>query len=148
MNYMKEVAQMLGVELGEEFKIKHDHFKYKITEKGLERFDSYDNRWYLVAPTLVELLLGDSKIIKLPKPILDDAEKEYLSNVIKPFRNRVLYIKKEPYTLGENDFEFIRLRYRDIDTKTIGLLFPMFKKGTMYKGMELDKEYSVDELGL
>ena len=28
------------------------------------------------------------------EPILDDIEREYLSNVIKPFRNRVVYIAK------------------------------------------------------
>ena len=148
MNYMKQVAQMLGVELGEEFKIKSDHFKYKITERGLERFDSYDNCWYLVAPTLVELLLGDSKIIKLPKPILDEAEKEYLSNVIKPFRGKVKYIVKR----NENESEYKSEYFESIRVVFEGsywtLFFPYFEKGTMYKGMELDKEYTLEELGL
>lgn len=74
-----------------------------------------------------------------PKEILDDKEKEYLSYVIRPFRDRVKYIKK---MLG-NDF-FIKINltnYEEID-------FPYLKKDTMYKGMEIDKEYTLEELGL
>lgn len=145
MNHMKEVTHMLGVELGEEFKIKSDHFKYKITERGLERFDSYDNCWYLVAPTLVELLLGDSKIIKLPKPILDDVEKEYLSNVIKPFRDSVISICKH----NLRGYEYVcTIFYDKFYCNKNCFSLPLFEKGTMYKGMELDKQYTLEELGL
>lgn len=145
MNRMKEVAQMLGVELGEEFKIKYDHFKYKITERGLERFDSYDNRWYLGAPTFVELLRGDCKIIKLPKPILDDVEKEYLSNIITPFIDKITYIRKNTYS---NNTEYIDIGYCESNKVEYNIEFPLFKKGAMYKGMEANKTYSLEDLGL
>lgn len=79
--------------------------------------------------------------IKAKKPILDDVEKEYLSNVIKPFRNRIKYIKK---IQSANYGEFINLTFFNSDF----MLFPHFEKGTMYKGMEPDKKYTLEELGL
>ena len=69
--------------------------------------------------------------------ILDDAEKRYLSAVIRPFRDKVRYIKKC------EDFIYITFEYGigDMD-------FPPFEKGTMYKGMKPDHKYSLKELGL
>lgn len=72
------------------------------------------------------------------KEILDEKEKEYLSAVIKPFRDRIEYIKK---------VKDIR-EYIAIYLKNERLNFPYFDKGTMYKGMELDKKYTLKELGL
>lgn len=76
------------------------------------------------------------------EPILNDAEKEYLSAVIKPFRNRVDYIMKEENICSSTEFIYIDLSGGDIAD------FPNFKVGTMYKGMELDKSYTLQELGL
>lgn len=74
--------------------------------------------------------------------ILDEAEKKYLSGIIAPFRNKVKYIEKFGCTLTSNEeFISINLGNEDID-------LPNFKSNTMYKGMEVDKEYTLDELGL
>lgn len=82
------------------------------------------------------------------EPILNDTEREYLSAVIKPFRNRVNYITKEDYITKEETFdspmEFIHIDLSDGDIAD----FPNFKANTMYKGMELDKSYTLQELGL
>lgn len=75
-----------------------------------------------------------------PKPILDDKEKEYLSNVIRPWKKRIKIIAKH----GTGRYEWIVI----INKNGENMILPSFKKGTMYKGMELDKEYSLDELGL
>lgn len=74
------------------------------------------------------------------KPILDNEEKEYLSVVITPFKDKVKYIAK----YGDSRLEFISI-------KLVGdsaMLFPYFNKNTMYKGMELEKQYTLKELGL
>lgn len=74
------------------------------------------------------------------KEILDDKEREYLSNVIRPFRDKVEYIIK---------FDLLPEEYISIclpEHETIDL--PCFKRGTMYKGMEIEKEYTLEELGL
>lgn len=76
------------------------------------------------------------------EPILNDAEKKYLSAVIKPFRNRVDYIMKEENICNSTEFIHIDLSGGDIAD------FPNFKVGTMYKGMEIDKSYTLQELGL
>lgn len=74
------------------------------------------------------------------KEILDEEEKEYLSNVIKPFRDKVEYICKEPYI----NKEFIKITIKNDSS----LCFPYFMKETMYKGMEANKKYTLKELGL
>ena len=81
-------------------------------------------------------------IYEAPKEILDKEEKEYLEAVIRPFKKKVLYIKR---CQGGIDYEFIGIRYKTQSTATA---LPHYKNNTMYKGMELDKEYTLEELGL
>lgn len=75
-------------------------------------------------------------------PILDDAEKRYLAGVIRPFRDRVTSICKSKSITSNREFLTIRVSKYDL----CGL--PWFEGGTMYKGMERDKEYTLEELGL
>lgn len=75
--------------------------------------------------------------------ILTDKEKAYLSAVIKPFRKDIKYIVKRYFVLNSLKSEYIYIRLRNDD-----LSFPNFKVTTMYKGMELDKRYTLKELGL
>lgn len=77
----------------------------------------------------------------VPK-ILDDVEKAYLSVVINPFRHRVQYIKKmNKYCSYDKEFLYIAITDEN-------LIFPLFEKGKMYKGMEANKRYTLEELGL
>lgn len=144
-NKMNEVAKLLGVELEEEFKIYGFRCGYKLTNDGLMYWSYLDSKW-LISTFLKELLTGELKIIKLPKPILDEKEKDYLSNVIKPFRKNIITIRKNHGC----EYEYIQICiYRSSDI--VGceeISFPYFNKGEMYKGMELDKEYTLDELEL
>ena len=151
---MEEVAKLLGLELEEEFIIEGYRIKYKLSKEGL-MFWSIPLQDWVLSSIIGELLSGERKIIKLPKPILDDVEKEYLGNIIKPFRNRILYIaKSETVKTYDNPnpkiYECIYIMYRDSSKKKnpFYMGFPCFEKGTMYKGMELDKEYTLAELGL
>lgn len=72
--------------------------------------------------------------------ILDYAEKKYLSEVIRPFREEVVAIEKLEVPAGK---EYILILLKDD-----GMHFPCFKKDTMYKGLELEKRYTPEELGL
>lgn len=76
-------------------------------------------------------------------PILDEKEREYLIAVIKPWRYKVISIAKYEY----NTFEFIQIRL-DGDGDEYGVELPNFKRGTMYKGMELNNAYTLEDLGL
>ena len=79
--------------------------------------------------------------------ILDDAERRYLSAVIKPFRDKVLSIKKSSGLYASHYFDEISVYYESFG-HDLCFDLPPFEKGTMYKGMELDREYKLEELGL
>lgn len=73
--------------------------------------------------------------------ILTDKEKTYLSAVIKPFRERTIFVKKVCCMNDEKEFIYVEFGSNCFT-------FPFFTKGTMYKGMEYGKEYTLKELGL
>ena len=89
-------------------------------------------------------------IAELYEPILDIEEKAYLEVVLRPFKDRVESVcKKVINSSVEGNIEFLTSvaesawrGHKDYFS------FPTFKAGTMYKGMELDKEYTLKELGL
>lgn len=95
------------------------------------------------------------RIIKIEEPnyttvyeykpeILDEAEKRYLRRVIRPFRDKVKHVEKVVFPDGDarisveiegnSAFDYMRL--------------PYFKEDRMYKGMEANKQYTLEELGL
>lgn len=88
----------------------------------------------------VKRLTKYETIYKREEPILDDKEKEYLSSVIRPFRDKVEYIAKR--RVSESQYIFIRLKNGEY------IALPNFKEDTMYKNMELQKNYILKELGL
>ena len=144
-NVMSEVAKLLGVELEEEFIIEGYRLKYKLSNNGL-MFWSYTSQDWVLSSIIGELLTGDVEIVKLPKQILDKKEKEYLSNIIKPFRKHIITIRKIEYY----NYEFIEIViYRTDEGVSCEIIsFPYFNKGKMYNGMEINKEYTLKELGL
>lgn len=77
------------------------------------------------------------------KDILDETEKRYLYNIIRPFRNKIIYIVKYSYSIGE----YISICYKDTNKIRCFINLPSFKPNTMYKGMKIDKEYTLNELG-
>jgi hypothetical protein len=67
-NLIPKIAKMLGVELGEEFKIKgYDGLIYKLTDAGLEltTVDGQKTKWFDHG-ALNSLLKGKLEIVKLP----------------------------------------------------------------------------------
>lgn len=75
--------------------------------------------------------------------ILTDEEKAYLSAVIKPFRKDVKYIVKFKRYSDQKEYIYMTMK-KDDDYCTL----PIFEKETMYKGMEVDKKYTLEELGI
>ena len=74
--------------------------------------------------------------------ILTEKENAYLSAVIKPFRKDVECIEKlNPSCL--NGKQYLRIELIN-DYFTL----PIFAEGTMYQGMEANKRYTLEELGL
>ncbi len=79
------------------------------------------------------------------KEILDKVEKEYLENFLRPFKEEVKEITKIKKAFSFQN-EMLHIGLKDIGSYDI--ILPEFKKGTMYKGMELYEAYSLQELGL
>ena len=106
------------------------------------------NRLKFNAPKIssykIERPMKYETIYEAPKQILDQKEKEYLENVIRPIKNRVNSIAKSYAILTQCKKEEIVINY---DNK-YGSCLPHFTKGTMYKGMELNRKYTLKELGL
>lgn len=76
------------------------------------------------------------------KLVLDDIEKKYLSDVIRPFKHNVRNIRKSRCS-GQYFIEINMVHAYD------RVCLPNFStKSGMYKGMELNKLYTLEELGL
>lgn len=74
-------------------------------------------------------------------PILTEKEHNYLSSIIKPFRDKVTYIGMFP----EGDYKsFIEI---GIDGD-LEIALPSFPNNRMYLGMKMDKKCTLEELGL
>lgn len=89
----------------------------------------------------MEMMIGWLEEEYVPD-ILTDKEKAYLSAVIKPFRKRIEYIEKTDnyYVNGK--------QFLCIGSADDYCCLPFFEKETMYKGMEANKRYTLEELGL
>ena len=82
------------------------------------------------------------------EPILTKEEKEYLSNVIKPFKNRVCYIIKYTNLCALNE-EYIQICVKSYNNELDeDINLPIFVEGSMYKNMKKVHRYSLKELDL
>lgn len=137
-----------GNEYGSEYYVKNMNFKgfRKIKER------SYNGKFVIICDSdfpyhYTKEMIAEVKrptkyetIYKRKNPILDEKEKEYLGNVIRPFRDRIICIvKKDDFS---DYYITILVKYDD------PIYLPTFKKDTMYKNMKVDKEYTLEELGL
>lgn len=81
--------------------------------------------------------------------ILDPEEKEYLGNIIKPFKSRATSIRKAHSMIRDKYYETIEIYVKSLvlHYKYEVIVLPVFKT-PMYKNMEINKEYTLEELGL
>lgn len=128
--------------------------EFEIDEDNLDKI-GLDCKWVFFPEDIVKKVSG-TFFKKLPndftgtidvvngyigKPeILDEEEKRYLEGVIRPFKDKVECIIKNS---EDHTRAFIEIRL-----KSEYICLPYFKANTMYKGMELDKVYTLEELGL
>ena len=74
--------------------------------------------------------------------ILTDEEKACLKKIIKPKRDSVIFIRKTAFLKGtENEFT-------NIVIATKGTLEAVVTPGMPFEGMKLEREYTLEELGL
>lgn len=90
---------------------------------------------------IVKIYSAEYKMVFSKEEILDEAEKKYLADVIRPFKSKVRSVCKMASIYSNK--EFINIQLRDEN-----FTLPYFKKGTMYKEMQTGKRYTLEELGL
>ena len=140
---MKIKLRDMTFEQYEEWRAKKCFFCESCIFKNVKCYHHNDNVWIKHKDLYSDKFLDQE--IEIDVPILTDEERRYLSAVIKPFRSRVKTITKT-YLECFNDFEWLVLEMIEDGNDTSN--FPFFKKGTMYKGMEANKKYTLEELGL
>ena len=108
---------------------------------------SYSNNrnWFKNKDLYTNEFLNQEIEIKAPS-ILDEREKEYLSTVIKPFKNIVKSISKSNVANGLYEYISIETVHPLAGTEFIS--FPLFKTQTVYKKMKRRKKYRLEELDL
>lgn len=115
---------------------------FKAVEMAEEKFEEYfaelqDSSQKIFA----ELQDSLQKIFDCEHPDLAEKERSYLFSIIKPFRDRVIYIGK--FTEGDDtDKSFIEI---GIDGD-LEIVLPSFAKNQMYLGMKEDRKYALKEL--
>lgn len=89
----------------------------------------------------VERPIKYETVFERKKEILDEAEKKYLAEVIRPFRKDIMFISK----IGFDGEEFLKI---DFKRPANSFSLPFFEKNSMYKGMKVDQKYTLKELGI
>ena len=80
--------------------------------------------------------------------ILNKEEKEYLSAFIKPFRDKVISISRKIYTIIGSCLNYQITYFINIEVDKEFVIYGFQTQNNMYKHMELDKKYTLEELGL
>ena len=140
IKYAKEIQQMLNQEYFEcsLWNIRNGKRASEDCRHIPESFDPVSGRDEFCKKCLCESLEWLNQEYK--DPILDDVEREYLSAVIKPFRKKISYIRKS---------EDLRKKYiKIVLCNGDSMYFPYLANDEMYKGMELGRNYTLEELGL
>lgn len=78
--------------------------------------------------------------VQFRKDVLDETERKYLKAVLSPFRNRDVRVIKA----RRGSFDYLIIGFGDEDD----IEFPDFPRETMYNGMRLYHEYTLEELGI
>ena len=86
--------------------------------------------------------------IEVPE-LLTKEEKAYLENFLKPYKYRIFYIKKALNPFGDEYLYLIgNIGAFNSDYSSRGFILPMPGDKEYFKGLELNKKYSLLELGL
>ena len=150
---MKTIGDLLNfykVEMGKRYKITQTSLKLPessifTVEKMREYYGGLGLKFEGSSKTYAMHMLNECDYEEVKSPILDDIEREYLQHYVMDnpaFKGKVLEIVK----FAEEDKRGFLVIYilPDGDAQVL----PYFPLDAMYKGMELEKDYTPQELGL
>lgn len=103
----------------------------------------YSQRYFKTVKDFVDFLS-----LPVEEEKLDNVEKRYIKDFIRPFRDDIRYIQKisSPLYIIQPKEQIKIVYYKS--GKTGEILLPPFPKDSMYKGMKLYREYTLEELGI
>lgn len=129
----------------------------KLIKCSVKRYEN-ENRWRYEKDfvKMEDKYKTLGKITKIEEPtyqtvyetkvdILGEAEKRYLKQVIRPYKN-IKSIAK--YIYPGRRIASIMITILDLDNEDWTFTLPPFKVGNMYKNMKDNKIYTIEELGL
>lgn len=129
------------------WKGKYAEYYVKLNKDSDVLFDIYCTRTKSTVRATLEIsllsMLSNDWLVYTP-PVLDLYEARYLRSVITPFKEAVKAIVKCEQISNNGKVEFIKLIY----TNGISASLPFFKAGTLYRAMEVNKEYTIERLDL
>lgn len=97
-------------------------------------YEEHTNDFNLEKEKIFDWLLSECREL-----LLTDSERNYLSSIIKPFRDKVTYIGM----FQEGNYK----SYIEIGIDgDLEIALPSFPNNKMYLGMKMDKKYTLDEL--
>lgn len=162
MNQFYKSGNILELRNGILIIVTHDttFFTYLIIKSDDKNIQTNDI--FTSTKTLTNFFMDDDKsfdIVKIyndytlkkviwsePKELLNEEERTYLRNLIKPLRHQVTSIKKK----AEEDGEYIVIYCHHFQDDEIddSIVMPTFQTKKYYNGLILNKEYTIKELKL
>ena len=122
----------------------NDNLNYEISYYDFDNNLNYKNPNYDIVKVDNSNHLDINWTWERKEDILTDEEKAYLKAVIEPVKDNVTYIKKK--ALG-NDVSYIYIGSKNPYACNYINLYD-FSLNSQFEGMELDKKYTLEELGL
>lgn len=150
-NCVDLIANYFGLDVGTAFQIEEfpGDFKFDHENILLWRDDYMDpDKWLTLNEYILADLITGRRHIK-PRELLTDAERSHIKNIIEMYGYDVWDIRK---VQNSQDTQNIVITYdygrvRDpLDSFDISL--PFFDNNTMFTGMQLNKNYTLEELGI
>lgn len=151
MNKVQQaLLKSLGLEIDQEFEFYDDKYKFVLENDNKENLHlltqhPINEKMYEYDENLLNIINNLDKIHPIKKPILDEKEKKYLEAVLRPFKDGIISIELK--TSRTDAYIFIVIQSA-VACRDESMSFPAFKLGTMYKGMEIGNQYTLEELGL
>ena len=136
------------------FRMMKDHIEPETVYYGGREYKLCGNSYYNHEAGYLSSMNTDrdwaemGEVIYWDSNVLDETEKEYLKNIIRPFRDRFQYIEK--LETSDHEQEYISIGIIAKGGKKGGYMsFPSFTKGRCYQKMKPYHMYqSLEELGI
>ena len=145
------IANYFCLDVGTIFQIEGLPGYFKFDHKGMLLWQGCNMRpdeWLSNNEYILVGLIAGRKHIK-PRELLTDAERAHIKSVIEPYGYDVWDIRK---VQNSQDTQMIVITYDYCGTRdpldSFEVSLPFFDNNTMFTGLQLNKDYTLEELGI